>query len=71
MSRMRRDYVDAAICAYRALNGAYRALGNNGYFGGESFVELGFLSGGDWVNLDNGRLGEPGDPELQAGRFLF
>lgn len=39
--------------ALTALNGAYRALGNNGYYG-ESFVELGFLSGGDWVNLTTG-----------------
>lgn len=39
--------------AQTALNGAYRALGNNGYYG-ETFVELGFLSGGDWVNLTTG-----------------
>ncbi len=70
MSRMRR------LLSMRHLrlprwNGAYRALQvNNGYYG-ESFVELGFLSGGDWVNLTNGRLGEPRDPELPAGRFLF
>lgn len=39
--------------AVTALNGAYRALGNNGYYG-ENFVEVGFFAGGDWVNLTTG-----------------
>jgi hypothetical protein len=36
-----------------ALRGAYRALANNSYYG-ESFVELGFFAGGDWVNQTTG-----------------
>jgi hypothetical protein len=39
--------------AVTALNGAYRALGNNGYYG-ENFVELGFFAGGDWINQTTG-----------------
>jgi hypothetical protein len=36
-----------------ALNGTYRALANNSYYG-ESFVEAGFFAGGDWVNQTTG-----------------
>jgi hypothetical protein len=36
-----------------ALRGAYRALANNNYYG-ESFVELGFFAGGDWINQTTG-----------------
>lgn len=39
--------------AQTALRGAYRALANNNYYG-ESFVELGFFAGGDWVNQTTG-----------------
>jgi hypothetical protein len=36
-----------------ALRGTYRALANNNYYG-ESFTELGFFAGGDWVNQTTG-----------------
>jgi hypothetical protein len=36
-----------------ALRGAYRALASDNYYG-ESFVELGFFAGGDWVNQTTG-----------------
>ena len=42
-----------AASSQTALRGAYRALANNNYYG-ESFVELGFFAGGDWVNQTTG-----------------
>jgi hypothetical protein len=36
-----------------ALRGTYRALANNNYYG-ESFIEVGFFAGGDWVNQTTG-----------------
>jgi hypothetical protein len=39
--------------ALTALNGTYRSLADNGYYG-EDFVETGFFAGGDWINQTTG-----------------